>query len=171
MQALGYIWGDVNPRDPHCEEIRTFLPGPVHVHGRFLEEFWRKRMQDDGFVVGRDLPSRHLSHALRNLSVLEPLGGGKDYRIRVAGMAMLRRFGHDVTGCDLSDVFSGAAFVERRSEISTMLASSTPYAVDVKIPTEEHRQQHFEVVGVPALSPDRKTAWAVMGVFYYDWLR
>lgn len=171
MQALGLIWGDVDPLCPDFEEIRTPLQSAVHEHGRFFMEFWRKRADADGFIVGRDLPSRHLSYALRNLAVLEPMDGGKDFHIRVAGTALRRRFGRDVTGSRLSEVFSHTDFNRCRMEVSTMLATATPYVVDVKICTQAQKPLHFETIGVPALAPDRKTPWAVMGVFYYDWLR
>ena len=32
-------------------------------------------------------------------------------------------------------------------------------------------QLHFEVLGLPVLSPDRSAVWVLGGYFYYDWTK
>src|ERR1700760_5150866 len=98
MQALGLIWGDVDPFARDFEEVCTLLREPVHFGARLLFNTWREKQEKGGFQLGRDLPSRELSTTLRNLVVYEPVDGGRDFPVRLARPGLLRPAGRGLNG-------------------------------------------------------------------------
>ena len=92
MQALGLVWGNLDPVAQNLEEIRTEIPTPTQYGACLLLDQWKTREQRGGFVVGRDVPSRDLASILRNIGLFEPIDGAADFRVRLAGTAFMRRF-------------------------------------------------------------------------------
>jgi hypothetical protein len=111
----------------------TFLPmhAPRHLHARRLHEHWSERQ--DAFVIGRDIPSRALAPVLRNVAVLEANDDHTDFNVRLAGTAWLRRFGYDVTGTMLSQLYDRETFAGRRQLLWTLLKDGAPVFRDVKL--------------------------------------
>ena len=87
MQAVGLVWSEVDQSAPDFRAKGGLIEGPRHPGAKLTFDVWQERMAQGGFVVGRDIPSRALGGVLRNLAVYEPLEGGEDFRIRVAGTA------------------------------------------------------------------------------------
>jgi hypothetical protein len=171
MQALGLVWGDVDALVCDADETRARILAPVHFGARLLFDIWRKRRDAGGFVVGRDVPSRALASVLRNLVLYEPIDGGRDFGVRLAGSALIRRFGCDITGLKLSELFGPAAFATHRDAMADVLAKNAPIGLEVTMGTEGRMQLHFEVLGLPVLAADGVTPWVLGGLFYYDWAK
>ena len=170
MQALGLVWGNLDPVAQNLEEIRTEIPVPTQYGARLLLDQWRTREQRGGFVVGRDVPSRDLASILRNIALCEPVDGAADFRVRLAGTAYMRRFGRDITGLTLSRIYGPEDFREKREACIGILRSQKPVIVEVKILRNTRTVMRFEGLGLRVLSPDRKNVWVMGGLFYSDWL-
>jgi hypothetical protein len=171
MQALGLVWRGVDGAATDAQETRRRIPEPIHYGARLLFDTWRRRRAKDGFVVHRDVPSRPLATILRNLVIYEPLSGARDFRTRLAGSALIRRFDCDITGLKLSELFDGADFESRRDALAAIVDAGTPDIMDVKLVARGETQLHFEVLGLPVESPDRSSVWVMGGLFYYDWTK
>ncbi len=171
MQALGLVWRDVDTNAAGVQEKRTHIPEPVHFGARLLFDNWRKRRAQDGFVVNRDVPSRALATVLRNLIIYEPQDNFRNFRVRLAGSALIRRFDCDVTGLKLSELFDRESFDCHRDVMRGIVQSDTPSILDVKLMAKGRAQLHFEVLGLPVQSPDRSAVWVLGGLFYYDWTK
>ena len=171
MQALGLVWGDVDALAPDMVESRTRIPEPLHFGARLLFDNWRKRRSAGGFVVGRDVPSRALSPVLRNLVLYEPIDGLRDFAVRLAGSALIRRFGCDITGLKLSELFDRESFECHRAAMVEIVTTDTPNALDVKLAGKGRTQLHFVVLGLPVLAADRAAVWVLGGLFYHDWTK
>jgi len=169
MQALGLVWGDVNTRAEGFHEVFTVMREPSHYDARHLFDFWRGRNDEGGFVIGRHVPSRPLAKLMSNLLVYEPLDDGRDFRARIAGAALLRRFGRDISGCKLSELFEPHAFAAQRDDMRALLHTGKPCVLEVKATFNGYPTLHFELVGLPVLAPDGQTPWILSGLFYYDW--
>jgi hypothetical protein len=165
MQALGLVWRDVDPVSPDSREVRVRISAPVHFGARLLHRNWRART--GGFVEGRDVPSRALAPVLRNLAVYEPVEA--DFRVRLAGTALVRRYGCDITGLLLSQLYESAAFACQRKAL--MRAMDGPTFHDVKITRAGQVDLHYELLQLPLLSPDRAQRRVLGGFFYHDWAR
>ena len=170
MQALGLVWGNLDPVTQNLEEVRTEIPTPTQYGACLLLDQWRAQEARGGFVVGRDVPSRDLAGILRNISLCEPIDGGRDFRVRLAGTAFMRRFGRDITGLTLSKLCDPSLIEEKRAALLSIIRSKKPVIVDVKIMRNLRTVMRFEGLGLRVLSPDRKDIWVMGGLFYSDWL-
>ena len=169
MQALGLIWRDVGPFAQDHEEVATPLDGPGHFGARLLFNHWLQKQEKGGMIVGRDIPARALSSSLRNLALYEPIAGCRDFQIRLAGNAFLRRFGRDVTGLKLSNLFEGAMFERHRSQMAEMIANREPFSTDVVLKKSRRESLQFERLGLPILN-ENGGRLALIGIFYHDWV-
>jgi hypothetical protein len=169
MQALGLVWGDVDAQAAGFHEVFTVMREPSHYDARHLFEFWRERNEEGGFVIGRHVPSRPLARLMSHLVVYEPLHEGEDFRARIAGTSLLRRFGRDISGSKLSELFERNAFEAQRDDLRTLLRTGKPCVLEVKATVDGYPALHFEIVALPVLAPDRETPWILSGLFYYDW--
>jgi hypothetical protein len=168
MQALGLVWGEVDSRAPDYRESSVSIERPVHPGAHLALSIWRA--QEDGLVVGRDIPSRKISSVLRNLAIYEPLDDGADFRVRVAGTAFYRRFGRDITGGRMSDMFDPHDFAQKRNSILETLETGEPQFFEVERAQGSRRSVRFELLLLPILAPDRLTDWALTGLFFHDWV-
>jgi hypothetical protein len=168
MQALGLVWDAVDPLTADLSETAAQISEPVHFGARLLFERWRELQGGDGFVVGRDVPARQLGGILRNLAVFEPLEDCRDFRVRLAGTAFLRRFGRDITGLKLSEIFQEAGLERHRANMAEVVRSGAPFAYDVKLKRGNRTVLHAEALRLPVQSADRMSTWVLSGLFYYD---
>jgi hypothetical protein len=168
MQALGLVWDAVDPLTADLGETATQIPEPIHFGAKLLFERWRELQGGDGFVVGRDVPARQLSGILRNLAVYEPIDDCRDFRARLAGTAFLRRFGRDITGFSLSEIFREPGLERHRTSMAEIVRSGTPQAFDVKMQRGRKTVLHGEALRLPVRSADRTATWILSGLFYYD---
>ncbi len=168
MQALGLVWDAVDPLTADLSETATQIPEPVHFGARLLFERWRELQGGDGFVVGRDVPARQLGGILRNLAVFEPLDDCRDFRARLAGTAFLRRFGRDITGFKLSEIFQEPILEGYRAQMAEVVKSGAPLALDVKLQRGKRAFLHAELLRLPVQSADRTSTWVLSGLFYYE---
>ncbi len=169
MQALGLVWGDVDAQAAGFQEVFTVMREPTHYDAKHLFEFWRDRNEEGGFVIGQHVPSRALARVMSHLVVYEPLENGKDFRARIAGTSLLRRFGRDISGSKLSEMFEPLAFEAQRDDMQVLLRTGRPCVLEVKATMDGYPVLHFEILALPVLAPDRETPWILSGLFYYDW--
>jgi hypothetical protein len=163
MQALGLSWEDNSAAGFH--ETPIVKERPAHHGARLLLENWAAQKQR--FVVGRDVPSRALAKVLSGLALYEPEGG--DFRVRLAGMGLRRRFGRDVTGERLSVVLGGAQFETYRRPMERLLATGKPLVVEMRMTEEGRTKLCFELVALRVFAPDGETPWVMSGIFFHDW--
>ena len=164
MQALGQVWGRIDPRAPDLKETASHLDAP-RLHGaQLLLDNWCKA--DGGFVIGRDIPSRPLSSVLRNIAVLEPVEG--DFHVRLGGTALLVRFGRDISGAHLSELYAPATFARRSKWLHDAIDGNRPLMHQIEMRQGNRKPLNFELIYLPVLAPDRRTPWALAGFFYYE---
>jgi hypothetical protein len=168
MQALGLVWDTVDPLTADLNETATRIPEPVHFGAKLLLARWRELQAGDGFVVGRDVPSRPLGGVLRNLGIYEPLDDCRDFRARLAGTAFMRRFGRDITGLKLSEIFQAEGFERHCANLAEIVRLGVPLSFDVRLHRGKQTFLHCEALRLPVLSPDRSNRWVLSGLFYYD---
>jgi hypothetical protein len=166
MQAVGLVWGDVDSSAPGFQARYECLDGPQHPDAVLTQAVWRERMDAGGFVVGRDIPSRALSKVLRNLAIYEPVGAGEDYHIRLAGTAHLRRFGSDVSGQRLSELFKPDQFEKVCENLHVMFETREPVSVAVSYMQAKYPILNLETLMLPVRASDSDACWAMVGLFF-----
>jgi hypothetical protein len=168
MQALGLTWGAAVRRPPSVTETHRVRLAPVHRGARLLLDVWRECEAKGRFVVGRDVPSRGLARVLSGLALYEPLQTG-DYRVRLAGHALRRRFGRDVTGETLSRLLDETQFAQHACQMRALLQTGAPFVLEVRLMEEGRLVLCHELVALRVFAPDGKTPWVMSGTFFHDW--
>ncbi|HEY0301533.1 MAG TPA: PAS domain-containing protein [Rhizomicrobium sp.] len=162
MLALGLA---LHREGASLEEILAPRAAPAHPGARLLIDEWRRLDAMGGFIVGIHVPSRRLASVLGGLSLYEPLDDGRDFRVRLAGTAVLRRFGRDTTGLTLSQIFAGAQFTYHRALLRRVQKSGEPFFLDVQKLHEGRRHLRFEILGLRVFSPDCRHSWIMTAQF------
>jgi len=160
-----------NTSGRHIPDLRNdfaLVAEPVHPGARQLLDYWRERVADGGFVVGRDIPARRVVKLLPNVTVYEPLADGSDLRVRLAGGAIRRRFGKEIKGRYMSELFSPEDFKRHHEDSREVLRSGAPAFVDSRLLRENNLEMHLEVVILPVTAPDKISPWLLIGLFYFD---
>ena len=168
MQALGLIWGEVDSRAPDYRECCVRAEAPKHPGADLVLRVWQERVAAGEFLVGRDVPSRMLSHVLHNLAVYEPVEGARDIRVRLAGTAFYRRFGRDVTGARFSELFDPPAFARNRDLLIETIQSGNPTVLAIERAQGSRVPMRYECLLLPVLAPDRAAHWVLAGRVFHD---
>jgi hypothetical protein len=105
-----------------------------------------------------------LSHVI----VQEPINGGNDLKVRVAGTAVRRRFGRDITGDIMSNLFQAPTFPARLKSVLTAIETGAPQFADCQLSNGSLEILHSELVILPILAPDRVSKWAMTVVFFLN---
>ncbi|MGA7676681.1 MAG: PAS domain-containing protein [Rhizomicrobium sp.] len=156
---------DSDDRNADIRDDYRAVAAPSHPKAQKLLAFWKDRAKD-GVVVGRDVPSRPISDILSNIMIYEPIDGGRDYRVRLAGESIRRRFGRDVSGMLMSELFSPDEFREHIGTARACIESGTMAIVDSRLTNGAVEWMHLEVVVLPVTAPDRVGKWVLIGLFY-----
>lgn len=146
----------------------TLLDDPIHPDSKKLIEAWRAREGNGGFIMGRDIPSRSLAPLLHSIMVTEPINDRTDYKIRLAGTALRRRWGCEITGLNFSQLFSPETLAKQLQETNQVLETGLPALMDVKEIEAGVVRFHREAIVLRILAPDKVTPWIMAGVFYFD---
>ena len=138
-----------------------------HPKAQQLLAFWEARPAD-GIVIGRDVPSRAIANILNNITIYEPVNGGSDLKVRVAGTSIRRRFNREVTGMLMSELFPPDEFREHLETTLANIKSGTATIVDSHLINGAVEKMHLEVVVLPVFAPDRVSKWVLTGLFYFS---
>ena len=117
----------------------------------------------------RDIPSRALARLLPYILITEPVGAWDDARIRLAGTALMERFGRDIAGELASHVYvnepSGARLLLQAARRA--VETREPGLIDLRILMDEIEVFHLETVLLPIWSPDGSASWSLVGAFRF----
>ncbi len=148
---------------------KTVIAVPEHPSSLELIEHWRTHEATGGMRMGRDIPSRAIAKFLSGIVVCEPVGAWADGRIRLAGSVLTQRFGRDIQGALIRDLYhndpeGGDALLEnaRRAQ-----ETREPGLLSTRVCAGEIEVMRFEVVALPIWAPDATTRWSLVGVFRF----
>ena len=140
---------------------------PVHPQAEKVLAFWDARPAD-GIIIGRDVPSRAIASLLSHVIIHEPIDGGSDLKVRVAGTAVRRRFGRDITGETMSKLFSTPTFAARLQSVLTAIETGAPQFADCHLSNGSFEILHSELEILPVIARDRISKWAMTVVLFFD---
>ena len=158
----------LNP-SPTYRYVRTVIDSLTHPSAIALLECWRSLEEKGGMRMGRDIPSRALAKLLPYILITEPVGAWDDARIRLAGTALMERFGRDIAGELASHVYvndpNGARLLLRAAQRA--VETREPGLIDLRIRMDEIEVFHLETVLLPIWSPDANASWSLVGAFRF----
>jgi hypothetical protein len=128
--------------------------------------FWDGRPQD-GIVIGRDIPSRAIAKLLSRTIIYQPIEGGRDLKVHLAGTSIRRRFGRDITGAKMSELFVPEEFPVRYKTMMETVESNEPRMATIVHRAGPVEILRLELLMLPARSPDGSEIWPLVFCFYF----
>jgi len=119
--------------------------------------------------MGRDVPSRGIARFLSHISICEPVDDWMDGRIRVAGSILVLRFGRDIGGMLVSDLYADDPKGGRILLETARRAQETrePGLLSARVCSNEVELMRFEVVALPIFAPDGVSPLSLVGTFRF----
>jgi hypothetical protein len=152
---------------PDLVEYYKRVAEPRHDDAARLLAYWQSCMAAGGFVVGRDLPARPIAGLLQSIAMHVPLADYSDFRVRLTGSAIMRRFGGDTRGRLLSEIFPPEDFKHHLAASIEVVTTGRPIVLDSSLKRGNLEEMHTEVLLLPATSPDLKATWLIAGLFFF----
>jgi hypothetical protein len=138
----------------------------THPGADAVLRFWAER-PPGGIRIGHDIPSRSIAGQLGNILVYEMLKDRPDARVYLAGANLRRRFGRDITGLLMSELFTPDAFKVRFDALTTVLASGEPRLAEIVHTSGDIQVLRLELLALPAIAPNGVDRWALTFAFYF----
>jgi hypothetical protein len=139
-----------------------------HPRGQELVHIWTEA-RDAGQPMARgDVPSRKLLKLMPHLFLLEPNADGTDWRFRLAGTAIARRFGADPTGALISQIYERRQHNDQAAIYKRVVTSGAPHITQGRIEGIDRQFLKIEFCHLPLLPPGGGLNWLLGGVFVFD---
>lgn len=141
---------------------------PELASTRGLLDIWRFHEAEGGMQMGRDIPSRALARFLAHITIVEAIDDWADSFVRVAGHALMIRFGQDVTGMRGSVIFAGneKGHTELCGLSRKAQATREPFFMDSAVVRGGEVLMRMETFHAPIYGPDGSPAWHMGGLFF-----
>jgi hypothetical protein len=139
----------------------------THPMAQKAMAFWGGRPAD-GLVIGRDIPSRAIAELLKRIIVHEPIDDGRDLKVRLAGGAIRRRFGREITGETLSQLFPTPDLPTRLRSVMTAINEGIPQFADCVLRGGSMELIHTELVILPVFAPNQTSKWAMTVCCFFE---
>jgi len=148
---------------------KTVIAEPEHPGSKVLIMHWRSFEAKGGMRMGRDVPSRAIAMLLSCISICEPLGNWEDGRIRIAGSILTLRFGRDIHGQLISDLYQDDPDGGRMLLENARRAQETrqPGLLSTRVFAGQHEVMRFEVVALPIFAADGLAPLSMVGTFRF----
>lgn len=138
-----------------------------HPDAELAMQFWQTRPAD-GIRIRRDVPSRAIASLLSRIVVCEPLPDGCDYRVHLAGGTINQRFGHDIAGEYLSEIFDDPSeFRVRLNGLNEALDSDEPRMMRIIYHAGSVELLRHEIMVLPVTAPNGRDRWALVFALYF----
>lgn len=159
----------VHQPSPEFEYPKAVLIEPEHPSSAALIEIWRGYEAAGGMRMGRDIPSRAFGKFLPNIVIAEPAPDWSDAHIRLAGSVFTERFGRDITGMELSELYRAdpqacAFLLEGAREADR---TRKPGMISARVVAGSVEIMRFESVCLPIYAPDGGGRWIMVGTFRF----
>lgn len=138
----------------------------THTDADAMLRFWAERPAD-GIRIGRDVPSHAIARQLATISLYAPLDDKPDARVHLAGEGLKRRFGRDITGRLMSELFSPADFKIRFAAIMDVITRGEPRLAEITHRIGSLEVMRLELLTLPVVAPNGIDRWALTVAFYF----
>ncbi len=148
---------------------KVVLSAPEHPSSVTLIAAWRGCEASGGMRMGRDIPSRALGKLLPSIVISEPAPDWRDARIRLAGSVLAERFGRDITGMQVSELYRAdpAGYVMLLEVASRADQTREPGLLGTRVMAGSTEVMRFEVVALPIFAADGVTHLSLVGSFRF----
>jgi hypothetical protein len=143
------------------------LAAPLHSSAQELLAYWKTCRARGDFVMGRDVPARAIARLTKNFVVFESSRSPGDFRFRLVGSVLQDRFGRDVSGLLISEVYDSATAHSFQLSLDKVIGTQMPVFQVVRVKGVLGDVRWPETILLPMKSPDKCDDWILCGLFYY----
>lgn len=145
-------------------------PQPLAEHPRCQElvRIWTEARDAGQPMTRGDVPSRKLIKLMPHLFLLEPNEDGSDWRFRLAGTAIARRFGADPTGALISQIYERRQSDDQAAIYKRVVMNGAPHITQGRIEGIDRQFLKIEFCHLPLLPPGQGLNWLLGGVFVFE---
>ena len=170
MPASDPLLNDLLKPEAALSEVVRPIQRPRHDALQNLLTLWQQRPAD-GFVIGRDIPSRAFAPLLSHILVWQPQDDCRDLTLHLCGEALRLRFGDDAVGKRFSELVAPEVTPYFVAIGAKMLHQDFCACFDMhltrKQPIEGRATLHFELMIFPLWSPHRQARWILNALAYF----
>jgi len=138
----------------------------THPDAQAALRFWQNRPAD-GIKIGRDVPSRAIARLLSRTVIYEPIEGGRDFKVHLAGSGIRRRFDRDITGECISQLYNAGDLQPRLNGIQDVLASNEARMAQIIHRAADLEVLRIELFQIPLAAPNGVDRWVLTFAFYF----
>ncbi len=142
--------------------------GAQHPRGQELVRLWSEAKESGQPMARGDVPSRKLLRLMPHLFLLEPSADGSDWRFRLAGTAIARRFGGDPTGALISQIYDKRQAVDQAAIYKSVAMRGLPHITQGRIEGIDRQFLTIEFCHLPLVPPGQGLNWLLGGVFVFE---
>jgi hypothetical protein len=142
--------------------------GSEHPRGQELVRIWTEAREQGRPMTRGDVPSRKLLKLMTHLFLLEPNADGSDWRFRLAGTAIARRFGADPTGALISQIYDRRQASDQAAIYKRIATNDAPHITQGRIEGIDRQFLKIEFCHLPLLPPGQGLNWLLGGVFVFE---
>jgi hypothetical protein len=141
-------------------------PEPSHPGAQELLAYWMSCRAKGDFVIGRDVPARCIAALTKHLVVFEPIAG--DFRYRLVGSILWERFGRNIMGLSVSEVYDAQMAKSLNAFLSKAIDLQLPVCLRVNVTGALGDVFRPEAILLPIKASNGTTHWILKGLFYSD---
>jgi len=138
----------------------------THPNAKAALQFWAER-PSDGIHIGRDVPSRLIARLLSHVTIYEPLPDGSDFKVHLAGSGIRHRFGRDITGETMAEIYSPEDMPVRFKTLQEVIATGEPRMTRITHRAGKVDVLKIELLQIPVVAPNGHDRWVLTFVFYF----
>jgi hypothetical protein len=142
------------------------VDGLTHPDATQALRFWQERPAD-GIRMGRDVPSRSIARLLSRIVIYRPINGGADFKVHLAGTGIRQRFGRDITGETVKQLFKASDLTGRYQTLTDVLALDEARMVRILHSAGSIDVLTVELLQMPVVAPNGVDRWVLTFAFYF----
>jgi hypothetical protein len=138
----------------------------THPDAVLAIDFWQARPAD-GIRMGRDVPSRAIARLLSRTAIYEPIDNGADFKVHLAGTNLRQRFGRDITGESITQLFSAGDLPGRHQTLKDIIALNEARMARIVHSIASVDVLTVELLQMPIIAVNGTDRWVLTFAFYF----
>jgi hypothetical protein len=144
----------------------AYLDRPTLDGAEALLAYWDRLRPPGGIPCRADIDPFAIRSLLPNISIVESVAGGADWRFRLIGSAVIYRHGFDATGRCMSRTLGPEGLAAMQGEYRRAIRLCEPSTMRSRYFCARRDDFGVERVLLPIVGRDGVTPWMMFGTFF-----
>lgn len=156
----------LHPRPVGSVALGTVATVAKHPAALELHAYWKVKIGTDGCMERAAFNPMDIPHLLPQIFIAEP--SGDEWRFRLVGTDFCRRFGKDVTGLTVREVFGSKTAKIAHTDYASAISTGQPMTSRACYFDPQNPAAISEAIYLPFRGRDKVTMMILGGVFLLD---